>query len=102
MTELSKIEELIQEELTNMCINHNQERFSSPHEAYAVTLEEVEESSEELTNVELRMKNIWLSVKEDEGVSSNYNYTKGNAMRVIQELIQVCACCDKALRGFEK
>lgn len=44
MTDVEKINELVQKELDEMCEKHNEEKFNSFHEAYAVTLEEVEET----------------------------------------------------------
>lgn len=39
--------------------------FGGKHEAYAVILEEAEETHEEMINLELALKNFWQGVKED-------------------------------------
>lgn len=99
MTKESKINELIAEELKAMCKKHNQEKFNSEHEAYAVTLEEVEEVTECIDVVKDELPNLWNGVRNDcKDLSCNYENMRKYALGAIQELIQVCACCDKAVR----
>ena len=98
MTDVKKIEKLVAEELKAMCIKHKQEKFNSPHEAYAVTLEEYEEAKSDLDFVQFNLTDVWLNVKMDRSAKKDYGYVRALALHAIQELIQVCACCDKAVR----
>lgn len=103
MTDIEKINELVQKELAEMCEIHNQEKFNSFHEAYAVTLEEVEEAEFEMDGVKADMKVLWNFIKCDNTKSAVklVNFTQKRCNRAIQELIQVSACCEKIKRGFQ-
>ena len=71
--------------------------FNSVHEGYAVLLEEVEEAKAEIERIEVYLNSLWLAVKRDYNKScfaSAYN-VKRAAVRAMQELVQVCAMCDK-------
>ena len=71
--------------------------FNSVHEGYAVLLEEVEEAKAEIERIEVYMKTLWSAVKRDYNKScfaSAYD-VKCSAVRAMQELVQVCAMCDK-------
>lgn len=98
MTDEKKINELVQEELKAMCIKHNHEKFNSPHEAYAVTREEMEETIDDIEMMSKNFSLLWSSIKEDNAKKSNWIDVKDFAVMAIQELIQVAACCDKAVR----
>ncbi|WP_443739603.1 hypothetical protein [Treponema sp.] len=103
MTDIEKINELVQKEMAEMCEKHNQEKFNSFHEAYAVTKEEVEEVDAEMDGVKADMKVLWNFIKYDNTKSAVelVNFTQKRCNRAIQELIQVSACCEKIKRGFQ-
>lgn len=101
MTDNSEIKKLINKELDAMCEKHNQQKFNSLHEAYAVTKEEVEEADSDMQCVKIRLLNEWENVKRDDYTSQMFVKIKEKSIECIQELIQVSACCSKALRGVE-
>lgn len=88
------IENLIAEELENA--NTKFPRFASAHEGYAVLLEEVEETEDELRTMQHWMCLLWDSVKRNE-VSNQPKCSeiRKAARRMICEAIQVAAMCDK-------
>ena len=103
MTDIEKINGLVQKELAEMCIKHNQEKFNSFHEAYAVTKEEVEEAAFEMEMVQSDISLIWESIKSNETKDAlrYVGFMQKRCNRAIQELIQVSACCEKIKRGFQ-
>ncbi len=58
----SKVQELIQAEYKNACVNWG-EKYNSLHEGYAVLLEEIEESKQDFSDVETHIKYIWENIK---------------------------------------
>lgn len=103
MTDVEKINELVQKELAEMCEKHNQEKFNSFHEAYAVTKEEVEEADAEMDTIKSDIKLLWNFIKSDntKNAVGVVNFMQKRCNRAIQELIQVSACCEKIKRGFQ-
>lgn len=103
MTDIEKINGLVQRELVEMCKKHNQEKFNSFHEAFAVTKEEVEEADDEMDGVKADMKVLWNFIKQNETKCAVglVNKINKSCIRAIQELIQVSACCAKIKRGFQ-
>lgn len=102
MTDIEKINELVQKELAEMCEKHNQEKFNSFHEAYAVTKEEVEEVEVEIDSIQSAVKLLWDYIKHNETKDAfrYVDFLQKDCNRAIQELIQVSACCEKIKRGF--
>lgn len=103
MTDLTKIDALVQGELK--AANEAHPLFASDHEAYAVILEEVQESRDEMLQVIEHCNQLWDLVREDfkDTVKiDKYKDIKGYALRTIQELIQVAAMADKAIMSKEK
>lgn len=92
------IEQLAAEELVDANAKH-EPKFNSPHEAYAVIKEELEEAETEMRECNNRLAMMWGCVKndDDENVRKNLEYMKKYAVKTVQELIQVIAMCDKAL-----
>lgn len=92
------IEQLAAEELVEANKKHKP-KFNSPHEAYAVLKEEVEEMQLEVEMVDERLSMLWQCVKCDNDIATekNLKYIKAYATRAVQEAIQVIAMCDKAL-----
>ncbi len=76
------------------------EDFHSLHEAYAVTLEEVDEAKEELNLVEACMGDLWASIRydsEDEAMKELARIEKC-AVNLAAEAVQVAAMARKARR----
>lgn len=86
------IEQLIQTEYKNACKNYG-DKYHSLHEAYAILLEEVEESEKEFARIKAEVSFLWSNIKNCEGQDIKFyldvlpKYTQ-NAMK---ELAQVCA-----------
>lgn len=95
MTELSKIQELADEELKEA--NKKYPQFSSDHEAYAVILEELEETEENVKAMRYCMEVMWCCVKRDKEPRKSVEDLKRFALRAAAEAIQVAAMCDKVL-----
>lgn len=76
----------------------------SPHESYAVLLEETEEAQEQVAVLQSRMDAFWLTVKGDatDAMGAYLNSIKKAAILGACEFIQVAAMADKALEGYEK
>lgn len=102
MTDIEKINELVQKELAEMCEIHNQEKFNSFHEAFAVTVEEVEEVEVEIDIIQSAVKLLWDYIKHNETKDAfrYVDFLQKRCNKAIQELIQVSACCEKIKRGF--
>lgn len=89
--------------VTNLVINEREyairehQYFHSDHEAYSVTLEEVEESEDELQKMKWRMTDIWEEVKNNCPITDDMRRLKGYAIQCACECIQVAAMCDKLL-----
>ena len=76
------------------------EDFHSLHEAYAVTLEEVEEAKEELKYIEEKMQDFWECVKCDDEEAANkvLELLERGAVALAAEAVQVAAMARKARR----
>ena len=95
------IESLAAEELVDANTKH-EPRFNSPHEAYAVIKEELEEMQFEVNLCEGHFAEMWKSVKTDEDTYTKLQLKalKKRAIFAAQEAIQVVAMCDKALKLY--
>ena len=95
------IEELAAEELVDANTKHDP-KFNSPHEAYAVLKEEVEEMEVEVDLCKDRLHMLWDCVKndDDQNAEHNLNYIRAYATKAAQEAIQVVAMCDKASKLY--
>jgi hypothetical protein len=93
MTELSKIQELVDEELKEA--NEKYPLFHSYHEAYAVIKEEYEECADELSDMAEWIARIWEDIKRDEVNKSSFAFIKYHALNAAAEAIQIAAMCDK-------
>jgi len=107
MTDITKIQELIADELRTACEKYG-DTFNSLKETYAVILEEVEEAQWEMGQLSNCLQDMWYwvkKVKPDDPHSHDcirvaFKDIKGirhRAISAIQELIQVAAMCQKAL-----
>lgn len=95
MTELSKIQELADEELKEA--NKKYPLFHSDHEAYAVILEEFEECSEEVSSMSLWIAKMWEKIRDNDEIYSTMTEIKYHALHAAAEAIQVAAMCDKVV-----
>jgi len=89
------VEELVAKELA--LANGENPAFRSPHEGYAVILEEVEELLEAVRNTKDRTDGLWRNVKGDDSrsVSFEINWLENMATNAACEAIQVAAMCRK-------
>ena len=92
---IEKIPALVAEELEAANMHHTV--FHSPHEGYAVLLEETEEAAEELGALEDHLRNLWGAIKMDD---HNYGRTfarmvETKAVRLAAEAILVAAMARK-------
>lgn len=103
MEELIKdVESLVDDEYRRAAAEHGP-AARSPHEAYALIKEEIEEADEEMESLHQRLEHIWTGVKADETrfYPDYLRSIKKAAVLGACELIQVAAMADKALVGHE-
>ena len=96
MTDVEKIQELAAIELDEA--NSKYPQFHSPHEAYGVIKEEVEEAMHEVERLQKHLNQYWHDVKGDIPGEYIIGLMKIDAIEAARELIQVVAMCDKALK----
>ena len=100
MTDNKIIHTLIEEELAEA--NKRHPLFQSLHEAYAVMLEELEETEEEAKQIRLLLDEMWQRIRQDCGAEELLKKMQVHAMYMVQEGIQVGAMCEKALASLYK
>ena len=93
------IEQLAAEELVDANTKHDP-KFNSPHEAYAVIKEELEEMFDEAEYSVFYLGKLWEHVKADDDCTQQLDLLKSRAVMVAQEAIQVVAMCDKAMKLY--
>lgn len=78
------------------------EFYSSPHEAYAILKEEIEETKDNLSLVEKRLEDIWQNIKDndDEELVANILTLKSYALLTVFEAVQICAVSEKFKESF--
>ena len=79
--------------------------IASLHEGYAVLLEEVEETGEEISVMKLHLANLWAYVRHEEGrqfVKISASLLKEHAIESACEAIQVAAVCQRILDREDK
>ena len=78
--------------------------FASPHEAFAVILEEIEESIDSLVPVVYNLSMFWSGVKEDgkEQQIERLLEIERNALLSACELVQTAAMARKAMQLYEE
>lgn len=97
------VEALVEAELLRASAKFG-ERHHSPHEAYAVMLEELEETQAELSKASSMLSGYWGAVKlnhPQDYLNDAANRAKFLAIQTACEAIQLAAMCEKALRGYE-
>lgn len=77
--------------------------FSTPHEGYAVLLEEFEEAEEALKRAREDLDHIWDEIKADntDHAKTATIYMESHVTHLIAECIQVGAMCQKFRASFE-
>lgn len=93
MIERGRIEELVVQELDEA--NKKYPLFHSPHEAYAVVMEEVDEMFFEAQCVRAEIETMWRDVKADRNIEEMAKRIYDRAIFAAQEAIQVAAMCEK-------
>lgn len=97
MTDKKDIEILVNAELARALEKYP--LFSSPHEAYAVLLEECDELELEVQAIRNHMEGAWGKVKTDADISNHITAIYRNALYAAAEAIQVAAVCKKAIQS---
>ena len=104
MTKLKKaVEQLVQQEYSLASEQHGA-KFHSPHEAYAVIKEEIEEAYTELSEVCRLLEDVyWHCVKDNdiEPIEAICNSINIHAQNLAAESIQVAAMAHKALQSCD-
>ena len=97
MTE-QKINEAVTLELNNACKVYGAE-YHSLHEAYAVLLEEVEETKQELDYVMNNLSEMWNDTKANDelAVKADARFIAFGAVSLAMEAVQVAAVARKIL-----
>ena len=92
---IKKLPDLVTEELEAANMQHTV--FHSPHEGYAVMLEEAEEAAAELGGLEGNLCNLWDAIKlDDQHYGRNFaRMVETKAIRLAAEAIQVAAMARK-------
>lgn len=75
--------------------------FNTAHEAYAVTLEELEEAEREMFEFRDWVRCAWEYIKSDDDCNVKVAFTNAEtyAIHAAAEMIQVAAMCRKAREG---
>lgn len=96
ITELVRLIDLVADGELKRANEDHDERFHSHHEAYAVTLEEVQEAIEELNKVMGQLRELWGCIRLDYGIKKKkLEQLDMYALNGAAELIQVAAMARK-------
>lgn len=93
----NRIAAIIKDELNRMCQKYG-DTFNTDHEAFAVTLEEIEEARDNIVLVDSDKQKIWEMIKNNHPTQQYWVLLYMDTLSAIQELVQVAACCIKATR----
>jgi len=98
---LEAVTKLTAEELKNSYIKFP--KFNSPHEGYAVILEEYEELKSEVLMIEEHLDSAWVYTKlnRDDVTKGRYLKLRQKALNAAAESIQVAAMAQKFIDSFE-
>jgi len=77
---------------------------NSPHESYAVILEEFEEAQENAVSFQSQLESYWITIKGNKEDEAKVRLTamKKLAEQAAAEWVQVAAMCHKAMITHEK
>lgn len=95
------VEILINGELNRASKEHG-EKHNSPHEAYAVILEEFVEANNERKSLNETLNELWNAVMHDKCTDLVLEDMYKCAVQMAAEAIQCAAMIKKASRGYEK
>lgn len=93
------ISKAVMEETKNAEENYG-EIYHSPHEGYAVLLEEVEEAADDLTYIKNNLGVLWQSIKTNDLDSTTLTDIEGMAQMLALEAVQIAAVCSKFKKGL--
>lgn len=85
---------------TENAVKNYGEVYNSPHEGYAVLLEEVEEASDDLTYIKNNLGVLWQSIKTNDLDSTLITDIEGMAQMLALEAVQIAAVCSKFKKGL--
>ena len=72
------------------------DHYNSPHEGYAVLLEEVEEAADDLTYIKNNLAVLWQSIKTNDLKDTTLlTDIEGTAQMLALEAVQIAAVCTK-------
>lgn len=95
------VEQLVQDEY-NLASQQHGKYFNSPHEAYAVILEKMEEAERDFGLVYFHLRDYWRDITGDNISSYNIYQIKRNAIDAACGCIQVAAKAHKAFLEAKK
>lgn len=95
------IEQAILYELQNIIKNYGA-TYASEHEAYAILLEEVEESEEALDGVKNYLNCLWTSIRNNSVSDFDLHQLKEFALALAEESVQVAAVCERFEETIKK
>lgn len=98
---VGQVNKLVMEEKTRAMIEHP--LFFSRHQGYAILKEEIEETGDELEDVNAYLNNMWRNIKSD-NVGATIDYAKNIkrcAINLSAEAIQVAAVAQKFIDSFK-
>jgi len=77
-------------------------KHNSPHEAYAVILEEIEEANDAIEATGAHLGHFWYMTKSDNPELNVYHAAnmRDCALKCAAEMIQVAAMAHKAIQGY--
>ena len=94
------INKAVMEETENAVKNYG-ETYNSPHEGYAVLLEEVEEAADDLTYIKNNLAVLWLSITTNDLKDTTLlTDIEGTAQLLALEAVQIAAVCSKFKKGM--
>lgn len=98
MKELKEAVKVLMHEEYERAAERFGEKFNSPHEAYAVIKEEMEEAQKEMRYTLGQTEVYWIRIKENRITDGTLEVIEERALNAACELIQVAAMAYKARR----
>ena len=96
MKELKEAVKVLMHEEYERAAGRFGEKFNSPHEAYAVIKEEVEEAQKEMRYTLGQTEVYWIRIKENRMTDGTLEVIEERALNAACELIRVAAMAYKA------
>ena len=96
MKELKEAVKVLMHEEYERAAERFGEKFNSPHEAYAVLKEEMEEAQKEMRYTLGQTEVYWIRIKENRITDGTLEVIEERALNAACELIQVAAIAYKA------